>query len=44
LAGQAAAVDEKLTARENLELFGRLNKITRTEGGRAADPQWSCEA
>lgn len=27
LAGQSAAVDEKLTARENLELFGRLYKI-----------------
>ena len=27
LAGQAAAVDEKLTARENLELFGRLYKL-----------------
>ena len=31
LAGQAAAVDEKLTARENLELFGRLYKIPRRE-------------
>jgi ABC-2 type transport system ATP-binding protein len=29
LAGQAAAVDEKLTARENLELFARLYKIPR---------------
>jgi len=29
LAGQSAAVDEKLTARENLELFGRLYKIQR---------------
>ena len=27
LAGQSAAVDEKLTARENLRLFGRLYKI-----------------
>jgi len=27
LAGQAAAVDEKLTARENLRLFGRLYKM-----------------
>ena len=26
LAGQAAAIDEKLSARENLELFGRLYK------------------
>jgi ABC-2 type transport system ATP-binding protein len=31
LAGQSAAVDEKLTTRENLELFGRLYKIPRTE-------------
>lgn len=31
LAGQSAAVDEKLTARENLELFGRLYKIPRIE-------------
>ena len=30
LAGQAAAVDEKLTARENLELFGRLYKLPRS--------------
>ena len=30
LAGQAAAVDEKLTARENLELFGRLYKLPKT--------------
>ncbi|MEX1286487.1 MAG: ATP-binding cassette domain-containing protein [Acidimicrobiia bacterium] len=31
LAGQSAAVDEKLTARENLELFCRLYKIPRRE-------------
>ena len=31
LAGQSAAVDEKLTARENLELFGRLYKIPSAE-------------
>ncbi len=31
LAGQSAAVDEKLTARENLELFGRLYKMPRFE-------------
>ncbi len=31
LAGQAAAVDEKLTARENLEMFGRLYKIPSAE-------------
>jgi ABC-2 type transport system ATP-binding protein len=37
LAGQSAAVDEKLTARENLELFGRLYKIPRTERRRRID-------
>ncbi|MEA2002508.1 MAG: ATP-binding cassette domain-containing protein [Actinomycetota bacterium] len=31
LAGQTAAVDEKLTARENLRLFGRFYKIPKTE-------------
>ena len=31
LAGQAAAVDEKLTARENLELFGRLYKLPKAD-------------
>jgi len=31
LAGQSAAVDEMLTARENLRLFGRLYRIPRTE-------------
>lgn len=31
LAGQAAAVDEKLTARENLELFARLYKLPRQQ-------------
>lgn len=31
LAGQSAAVDEKLTARENLELFGRLYKIPKVD-------------
>ena len=31
LAGQSAAVDEKLTARENLDLFGRLYKIRKTQ-------------
>ena len=31
LAGQSAAVDEKLTARENLRLFGRFYKIPRSE-------------
>lgn len=30
LAGQAAAVDEKLTARENLELFARLYRLPRS--------------
>jgi ABC-2 type transport system ATP-binding protein len=31
LAGQTAAVDEKLTARENLRLFGRFYKIPKAE-------------
>ena len=31
LAGQTAAVDEKLTARENLRLFGRFYKIPRDQ-------------
>ena len=31
LAGQSAAVDEKLTARENLELFARLYKLPRAQ-------------
>jgi len=30
LAGQTATVDEKLTARENLELFGRLYKLPKS--------------
>jgi len=37
LAGQAAAVDEKLTARENLELFGRLYKIPRSQRRQRVD-------
>lgn len=37
LAGQSAAVDEKLTARENLELFGRLYKIPRAARRRRID-------
>ena len=37
LAGQSAAVDEKLTARENLELFGRLYKIPSTERAERID-------
>jgi ABC-2 type transport system ATP-binding protein len=37
LAGQSAAVDEKLTARENLELFGRLYKIPRVDRRRRID-------
>jgi ABC-2 type transport system ATP-binding protein len=31
LAGQAAAVDDKLTARENLDIFGRLYKIPKAK-------------
>jgi ABC-2 type transport system ATP-binding protein len=30
LAGQSAAIDEQLTVRENLRLFGRLHKLRRT--------------
>ena len=37
LAGQSAAIDEKLTARENLELFGRLYKIPRAERRRRTE-------
>ena len=37
LAGQSAAVDEKLTARENLELFGRLYKIPSAERTKRID-------
>lgn len=37
LAGQAAAVDEKLSARENLELFARLYKIPRSQRRRTVD-------
>ena len=37
LAGQAAAVDEKLTARENLELFARLYKLPRVQRRRRID-------
>ena len=38
LTGQSAAVDEILTARENLAMFGRLSGLTRREaGGRATE-------
>src|SRR5580692_2741353 len=37
LTGQFAAVDELLTGRENLELFGRLFKLTREDAHRRAD-------
>ena len=37
VAGQSAAVDEKLTARENLDLFGRLYKIPRVERQRRVE-------
>ena len=37
VAGQAAAVDEKLTARENLNLFARLYKISRVERQRRVE-------
>ena len=37
LAGQFAAVDELLTGRENLRMFGRLFHLSRREAGRRAD-------
>ena len=36
LTGQFAAVDELLTGRENLEMFGRLFRLSRTEATRRA--------
>src|SRR5882724_168080 len=36
LTGQFAAVDELLTGRENLEMFGRLFKLPREQAGRRA--------
>ncbi|MFD4258515.1 ATP-binding cassette domain-containing protein [Streptomyces sp. NPDC058534] len=37
LAGQHAAVDEKLTGRGNLRMFGRLSHLSRSEAQRRAD-------
>src|ERR671931_1828233 len=37
LTGQFAAVDEILTGRENLEMFGRLFKLSHEEARRRAD-------
>src|SRR3954454_2241987 len=37
LAGQFAAVDEKLTGRGNLRMFGRLSHLSRREAHRRAD-------
>jgi ABC-2 type transport system ATP-binding protein len=37
LTGQFAAVDELLTGRENLEMFGRLFNMSREDAGRRAD-------
>jgi ABC-2 type transport system ATP-binding protein len=37
LTGQFAAVDELLTGRENLEMFGRLFRLSREEARRRAD-------
>ncbi|GIO37457.1 daunorubicin resistance protein DrrA family ABC transporter ATP-binding protein [Paenibacillus antibioticophila] len=37
LAGQYAAVDEQLTGYQNLELFGRLNRLTKKHAGRRAE-------
>ena len=36
LTGQFAAVDELLTGRENLEMFGRLFRLSRTDARRRA--------
>jgi ABC-2 type transport system ATP-binding protein len=36
LTGQFAAVDELLTGRENLEMFGRLFNLSREDAGRRA--------
>ena len=37
LSGQYAAVDENLTARENLRMFGRLYQLPKAEANRRAD-------
>jgi ABC-2 type transport system ATP-binding protein len=37
LAGQFAAIDELLTGRENLRMFGRLFRLSRREAARRAD-------
>src|ERR671934_1121733 len=37
LTGQFAAIDELLTGRENLRMFGRLFRLGRSEAGRRAD-------
>ncbi|TNY38692.1 ATP-binding cassette domain-containing protein [Thermomonospora catenispora] len=37
LAGQYAAVDERLTGRENLQMFGRLHHLSRARARRRAD-------
>ncbi|MBA9001145.1 ATP-binding cassette domain-containing protein [Thermomonospora cellulosilytica] len=37
LAGQYAAVDERLTGRENLRMFGRLHHLSRARARRRAD-------
>ena len=37
LAGQFAAVDEELTGRENLQMIGRLYRLSRSEANRRAD-------
>jgi len=37
LAGQSAAVDEKLTGRDNLRMFGRLYHLTRPDAAARAD-------
>ncbi len=41
LTGQFAAVDELLTGRENLEMFGRLFKLSREDAAAAPASCWS---
>ncbi len=41
LAGQQAAVDEILTGRQNLVMFGRLYHLGAREAGRALTSCWS---
>jgi len=44
LTGQFAAVDELLTGRENLEMFGRLFRLSRGRPGAARRSCWSASS